>query len=111
MEDNLNCDFANGCIIEQLIKTPFSRRISQDKTIVRNLPCPTPTLGNLTSKYISNKKEHIRKFSRATYDRFEWLCGCEKLNGLFCWPCILFHKSSENKFEENEDIMKKNLSK
>ena len=35
-------------------------------------------------------KEVTRKFNIDTYNRNEWICGCEITNSLFCFPCLLF---------------------
>lgn len=35
-------------------------------------------------------RSFIRHFSRDTYDRIEWLCGCNVMNTLHCFPCLLF---------------------
>ena len=36
------------------------------------------------------RKTFTRHFSTKMYDATSWLCGCSKLQKLFCWPCLLF---------------------
>ncbi|PNF14161.1 hypothetical protein B7P43_G13483, partial [Cryptotermes secundus] len=37
-------------------------------------------------------KSCTRHFNTSLYEAIPWLCGCDKLNKLFCWPCLLFSK-------------------
>ncbi|BET00019.1 hATC [Nesidiocoris tenuis] len=30
------------------------------------------------------------RVNESIYRRFEWMCGCAKLQKVFCWPCLLF---------------------
>lgn len=38
----------------------------------------------------SRGKQYKRQFNREVYSRNDWICGCNKKNALFCFPCILF---------------------
>ena len=31
-----------------------------------------------------------RKFNVSTYENYDWVCGCEETNRLYCFPCLLF---------------------
>lgn len=39
---------------------------------------------------VSRGKNYTRKFSRDIYSKNEWICGCNKKNALYCFPCLLF---------------------
>lgn len=39
---------------------------------------------------VSRGKSYTRKFSRDIYSKNEWICGCNKKNALYCFPCLLF---------------------
>lgn len=38
----------------------------------------------------SRGKQYKRQFNCEVYARNDWICGCNKKNALFCFPCILF---------------------
>ena len=40
---------------------------------------------------VSRGKAYKRKCSREVYNRNSWICGCNKANALFCFPCLLFN--------------------
>ncbi|XP_031335766.1 zinc finger MYM-type protein 1 isoform X2 [Photinus pyralis] len=39
---------------------------------------------------VSRGKSYTRKFNRDIYLKNEWICGCNKRNALYCFPCLLF---------------------
>ena len=80
----------DACVIDDLLLNPFSRRsIDEKKDIVRKgKPCPR--LQNLKTKHKEKNKEYVRSFNTCHYTKIHWLTGCEKINKLFCWPCLLF---------------------
>ncbi|CAH1117438.1 unnamed protein product [Phaedon cochleariae] len=39
---------------------------------------------------LSRGKSYTRKFSRDIYFKNDWICGCNKNNALYCFPCLLF---------------------
>ena len=45
---------------------------------------------NITQTAISRQKQYTRSFSAEIYNKYEWICGCEVRNALFCFPCLLF---------------------
>lgn len=81
-----NCN----CELENLLKNGFGSKCYSDKKIILSNGRPVPILANLCSE----KKTFVRKFSVDLYKKHEWLTGCEYLNKLFCWPCVLFDNSS-----------------
>lgn len=38
----------------------------------------------------SRGKPYARQFNKDIYARNNWICGCNKKNALFCFPCLLF---------------------
>ncbi|KAJ0005855.1 hypothetical protein NQD34_015749 [Periophthalmus magnuspinnatus] len=83
---------APECIVEQLLQTPFPTRVFPEKLIIVARGRPTPALTNLIqdSKVTATSGAYTRHFQTTTYEKYQWLTGCPKLNRLFCWPCILF---------------------
>ena len=39
----------------------------------------------------SRGKVYKRQFNRDIYTRNKWICGCNRKNALFCFPCVLFN--------------------
>ena len=87
---NISCNL-NGCIIEDLLITPFSRRNIENQTAIKKCEQPRPDLSDklFVTCNIKNKvcKRH---FQKSYYDKHVWLSACEKLNKMFCWWCLLF---------------------
>jgi hypothetical protein len=50
---------------------------------------PMPLLNLIQQTVVKNKTVN-RKFSVEMYKKTSWLCGCDKLNTLFCFPCLIF---------------------
>ncbi|XP_044730366.1 uncharacterized protein LOC123293565 [Chrysoperla carnea] len=68
----------SNCIVIQLLRHKFeSRTNDEQKTIIKN---GRPTPANLVRL--------------ECYQKYEWLCGSQILNKLFCWNCLLFGKST-----------------
>lgn len=84
------CNSNDGCIIEQFLKTPFSRRTVEIKNILVKLERPQPDLQNLTKQCKTQGREVTRRFPVSIYQKHEWITGCNKLNKIFCWPCLFF---------------------
>lgn len=80
--------------VEDILNTPFSKRSYDIKLKIIKIGKPRPPLPNLSMKHKDNKCEYTRHFSFSTYERTEWLTGCEVKSRLFCWPCLLFSKES-----------------
>jgi hypothetical protein len=58
-----------------------------DKLKITEEGAPKPNLNLLITI-----KTCTRHFNTSLYKAIPWLCGCDKLNKLFCWPCFLFSK-------------------
>ena len=61
----------------------------QDKVNIKLAGPPRPFL-NLKQECKSKNKTFTRSFNSEMYNRKKWLCGCERLNAFFCFPCIIF---------------------
>lgn len=84
--------------VEQLLKVKFSTLPLTEKINIKNIGRPTPFI-NLTRKEVraSEKRSFTRKFSAEIYSKCKWICGCEKTNALFCFPCLLYFKDGMDK--------------
>lgn len=78
------------CIIDDLLLNTFSSKTFEEKLQIVTNGRPCPKLLGLTTKHKGKKEEYIRHFSDTQYNAIPWLTGSEKLNKLFCWPCLLF---------------------
>ena len=59
------------------------------KLKVKEIGRPTPNL-NIEQRGANKKYTFTRKFSSDLYKKFYCLCGCEEVNAVFCFPCLLF---------------------
>lgn len=77
------------CSVDHLIEQKsFSSLCYQDKVNIIQSGRP---LGNLKLEIQQKgRKVFTRHFNMKMYDSTSWLCGCSKLQKLFCWPCLLF---------------------
>jgi hypothetical protein len=81
----VSCD--DHCVIEKLLQTPLSLLSYDDELKIIEEGAPKLKL-NLHPKI----KTCTRHFNTSLYEDILWLCGCDKLNKLFCWPHLLFSK-------------------
>lgn len=81
-------------VIEDILGRPFSCRSVEEKLHLVKMDVPRPKMNNLKSACNRKGKTIIRNFNPSSYDS-KWLCGSEKLQKLFCWPCLLFQKSGD----------------
>lgn len=87
--------FQKECAVENILSRPFSALTLEEKLAVVKMGTPQPDMKNLKSNYTKSGKVMTRNFNRSAYSSFKWLCGSEKINKLFCWPCLLFHSSQD----------------
>lgn len=83
-------------IISQLVKKPFGPRKFEEKRLIVKNGRPCPPLKGMTTAAKEIKKSYMRHFSVSYYESYSWLCGSESTLKLFCWPCLLFAKSSNS---------------
>jgi hypothetical protein len=74
-------------LVDYLLKNYFANLPQQQQLQIKSDGRPTPKL-----KLRLERKQGFRTFNEANYTRTEWLAGSNKLQRLFCWPCILFDK-------------------
>lgn len=79
------------CIITDLHNIPFEERNQSEQNEIIEKGRPTPPLPKLVKSY----RNVSRKFNPKNYQRHEWLCGCQDLNKLFCWYCLLFEDNTK----------------
>ena len=72
----------------------FSRLSLEEKIAIKTAGRPTPEI-DLSTKGISHGRQFTRKFKSSTYKEYDWLCGCDETNRLFCFVCILYGGSKE----------------
>lgn len=66
-------------LVEDIVKTPFSRRTFQEKLDIVRRGRPTPTLASLSQ----SGKGFVRHFQIANYERYQWLTGSERVIEVF----------------------------
>lgn len=79
--------------VEYLLNNSFSTLSPEKKLEIKNEGRPTPNL-SISQITKSKSREFKRSFNCDIYKKHEWLCGCSKVNRLFCFPCILFSRKS-----------------
>ena len=80
--------------VAQLKALNFSRLTLEEKLATKTAGRPTPEI-DLSTKGQSHGREYTRRFKSSTYNDYDWLCGCEETNRLYCFPCILYGGSKE----------------
>lgn len=75
------------CVIDELLKKPFSRLTINEKKEVLRIGRPKPPL-RLEIPMKLDGKGYKRHFNPNEYEKNEWLAGCGKLNKLFCFPTL-----------------------
>ena len=75
--------------VEYLQSINFDRLTLQQKIDLKGKGRPIPSL--MISKAASSRgMSYVRQFNADLYSKNVWLCGCNKKNALFCFPCLLF---------------------
>ena len=75
--------------VKHLQNINFSQLTLSEKTEIKARGRATPVI-SLEQKSASRGKPYTRHFDIGLYQKFEWLCGCNEANALFCFPCMLF---------------------
>lgn len=92
-------------IIVSLLQTPFYDRRENEKNEIVLKGRPTPKL-----KIIQHIHTNTRSFKTTWYETCRWLCASSCKEKLFCWPCLLFKRSS-NTWNNDGYCDLKNLSR
>lgn len=74
--------------ISVILSANFQSLSLERKIKIKILGRPTPEL-NIT--HLDKIGSRTRHFSKEIYNKFNWICGCDKVNALFCFPCVLFY--------------------
>ena len=78
-------------VVVQLLQRPFGPRSITDQKLTVQQPRPMPDLKIKTGD---------RSFQLEWYSKEDWLCGSVVINGLFCWPCLLFKPGASHSWAE-----------
>lgn len=82
--------------VQNILKVNFTRLSLAEKSHIKSLGRPTPDL-KLCQADKNSKSSYTRRFSRQVYDKNKWICGCDTLDALFCFPCLLFYCDGTDK--------------
>ena len=90
----------------------FSRLTLEEKVKIKDLGRPLPELSMSQESTGLAQKKYKRSFNTEQYEKTKWLCGCDTLNALFCFPCLLFNKGKgRSKFGNEGFTNLSNLSR
>ena len=81
--------------VQELKGVNFSRLTLQEKLVIKEKGRPTPDL-NLVQTTACKGKERNRKFHSEVYEKYNWVCGCELTNRLYCFHCLLFASGKDS---------------
>jgi hypothetical protein len=76
--------------VDYLLEKKFSLHTIDEKIKIKTLGRPITDFKLI--QVIKKKTRHFtRSFTIDTYTKYNnWLCGCDKRNAVFCFPCLLF---------------------
>lgn len=84
-------------VIYKLInEKKFSQLNYQEQLALKDAGRPTPDL-NIEMSGSSRGKAYTRHFNRDIYSRNKWICGCNRKNAFYCFPCVLFSNDRPEK--------------
>jgi len=76
--------------VEYLLEKKFSLHTLDEKNYIKTLGRPMPDL-KLTQVIKKKTRQFTRTFTNDIYTKYNnWLCGYDKRNAVFCFPCLLF---------------------
>jgi hypothetical protein len=75
--------------VSYLQQITFSQLCLCEKSDVKYHGRPLPDL-QIVKTSSSRASTCQRKFNPEIYSKYDWLCGCDVKNALFCFPCLLF---------------------
>ncbi|XP_026818984.1 uncharacterized protein LOC113557616 [Rhopalosiphum maidis] len=82
--------------VEHLLNIHFSSLPLEKKIEIKKEGRPMPNLNIIQIKK-TKSREFKRSFNKDIYSKHDWLCSYSKTNRLFCFPCILFCRTSGDK--------------
>lgn len=86
--------------VQELKNMNFNNLSVEEKLKIRNTGRPQPLI-NLVQTSKCNGKDINRKFNPEVYEKYEWLCGCEITNRLYCFPCLMFASEKDGTWTNN----------
>lgn len=83
--------------IKFLLSQSFDRLQFSSKCAIKaqGRPQPNIILTQRKRPTTKNPKGGIRNFQSKWYDAFSWLTACNEAHKLYCFPCLLFNKTSD----------------
>ncbi|XP_055083313.1 uncharacterized protein LOC129456849 [Periophthalmus magnuspinnatus] len=76
--------------VSSLQQNPFAKRSIEEQKRVIELGPDQPDLC-LQQRSGDRGRTYVRGFSRSSYEKRNWLTGCNVKNAFFCFPCLLFN--------------------
>ena len=58
-----------------------------------------------------SSKPYTRHFNSSSYEKYDWLMGCDKRKKLFCFPCLLFDSKTNSPWTTHDYSDLSNLSR
>lgn len=77
--------------VDELKVLNFSQLSLEEKIKIKEQGRPLPLM-KITQISKSKSRDFKREFNKNTYDKHDWICGCEVTNRFYCFPCLLFAK-------------------
>jgi hypothetical protein len=76
--------------VDYILEKKYSFNNIDEKIKIKTLGRPMPDL-KLIQVIKKKTCQFTRSFTIDTYTIYNnWLCGCDKRNAVFCFPCLLF---------------------
>jgi len=70
----------------------------ENRVLIKTNGPPRPEI-NLVQECALRDKKFKRSFRVEQYKKTSWLCGCDKLHALFCFPCLVFSNNEQTTVE------------
>lgn len=68
----------------------FSEYTHEEKLELKKRGRPMPVI-NIEARAVSRGREYKRSCnSTEVYPKYDWICGCNRKNAFFCFPCLLY---------------------
>ncbi|KAK4879423.1 hypothetical protein RN001_007569 [Aquatica leii] len=85
----------------QYLKTIcFSSLSLEEKIKIKSAGRPKPNL-LITNITKCKTRDYKRHFKVQTYEKSDWLCGCDVNNSLYCFPCLLFVRDDQTEWTKS----------
>lgn len=75
--------------VSALKKLTLSQLTLPQKLEIKTRGRPKPNL-SIVQLSSSRGNAYSRQFNPSVYEDYNWLCGCNETNALYCFPCLLF---------------------